>query len=503
MDSLLANLSLGLQVALVPMNLLLATIGVIVGTLIGVLPGIGPLATMAMLLPITYYASPEGAIIMLAGIYYGAQYGGSTTAILVNMPGESSSAVTTLDGYQMARQGRAGAALTVAALGSFFGGTVAILALALFAVPLSSLALAFGPADYFSLMLFGLLASTLLARGSFVKAVGMILVGILVGLVGTDINSGVSRFTLGLPELLDGIELAALFVGLFGIAEILRNLTEQAQNGPTKIEKIGSLFITRKELRAPIPAMVRGSLVGSILGILPGGGALLSSFASYALEKKVSRHPEEFGRGAIQGVAGPETANNAGAQTSFIPMLTLGIPSNVVMAILIGALLIQGIAPGPLVMTQRPELVWGLIVSMWIGNILLVIINLPLVGVWVSLLRIPYRILFPCIILLCAIGVFSVNNLSFDLYVAAGFGLFGYLLMKLDCEPAPMSLGIILGPAMEENFRRAMLLSRGNANTFLVNPISLGFLIASAAVVLLIALPMIRQQREIAFVEEE
>ncbi len=502
MENILDSAWLGLTVAVQGQNLLMAFVGVLVGTLIGVLPGIGPLATMAMLLPISFYVPAEAAIIMLAGIYYGAQYGGSTTAILVNMPGEASAAVTCIDGYQMARKGRGGAALAVAAIGSFIGASTGILVIMLFAIPLSSLALAFTPADYFSLMFFGLIGSTLLARGSLLKALGMILVGILIGSIGTDASSGTQRFTWGVLELYEGLDITPIAVGIFGIAEVIRNLATHSLGVGAQVEKVTSLMPTRAEMRDAFPAMLRGSAIGSVLGVLPGGGALLSSFASYTVEKKLARKPDEFGHGAIQGVAGPETANNAGAQTSFIPMLTLGIPSNAIMAILIGALMIQGVVPGPQVMTERPGLVWGLIMSMWIGNIMLVIINLPLVGLWVSLLRVPYRILFPCIVLFSAIGVYSINNSTFDLYAAAFLGLLGYVFVKLDCEPTPLILGLILGPAMEENFGRAMQLSRGDPSTFFTHPISLGFLIASALMVAMIALPFMRKSRETVFVED-
>ena len=496
------NLILGFGVAVSPINLLYCLIGVMLGTLIGVLPGIGPVATIAMLLPITFNLNPVAALIMLAGIYYGAQYGGSTTAILVNIPGEASSVVTCLDGYQMARQGRAGPALAIAALGSFFAGCVATLLIALAAPPLAELALKFGPSEYFSLMVFGLVAATVLAHGSLIKAIAMVVFGLLLGLVGTDVNSGVLRFTFGVPELSDGIGFVIVAMGMFGIAEIIANL-EQGEHREIFTTKVTHLYPTKQDLKDSWASVLRGTALGSMLGILPGGGALLASFGAYTLEKKVSSHPEKFGKGAIEGVAGPESANNAGAQTSFIPMLTLGIPSNAVMALMIGALMIQGIAPGPQVMNEKPELFWGLIASMWVGNLMLVVLNLPLIGMWVKLLTVPYRYLYPSILVFMAIGVFSLSNNPFDVLIMAMFGVLGYICVKLECEPAPMILGFILGPLMEENLRRAMLLSRGDPFVFVSpsKPISLGFLVASAILLTIVALPAIRKKREEAFVE--
>src|SRR4051794_26314794 len=495
------NLWIGFQVAVHPVNVMYCFIGVILGTLIGVLPGIGPVATIAMLLPITFNLNPVAALIMLAGIYYGAQYGGSTTAILVNIPGESSSVVTCLDGYQMARQGRAGPALAIAALGSFFGGCVATLLIALAAPPLAELALKFGPSEYFSLMVFGLVAATVLAHGSLIKAIAMVVFGLLLGLVGTDVNSGVLRFTFGVPELSDGIGFVIVAMGMFGTAEIIANL-EQGEHREIFTKKVTHLYPTKQDLKDAWQSVMRGTALGSMLGILPGGGALLASFGAYTLEKKISSHPERFGKGAIQGVAGPESANNAGAQTSFIPMLTLGIPSNAVMALMIGALMIQGIAPGPQVMNEKPELFWGLIASMWVGNLMLVVLNLPLIGMWVKLLTVPYRYLYPSILVFMAIGVYSLSNNAFDVLIMGVFGVLGYLCAKLECEPAPMILGFILGPLMEENLRRAMLLSRGDPTVFFQKPISLGFMIASAILLIIVALPAIRKKREEAFVEE-
>src|SRR4051794_3583660 len=501
MEQILHNLVIGFGVAVTPIHLLYALIGCLLGTLIGVLPGIGPVATIAMLLPITFNLSPVAALIMLAGIYYGAQYGGSTTAILVNIPGESSSVVTCLDGYQMARQGRAGPALAVAALGSFFAGCVATMLIAVAAPPLAEVALKFGPAEYFSLMVFGLIAATVLAHGSLIKAIAMVVWGLLFGLVGTDVNSGVLRFTFGVPELSDGIGFVIVAMGMFGTAEIVANI-EMKDKREVFTSKVTHLYPTKEDLKQSWAAVLRGTALGSCLGILPGGGALLSSFGAYTLEKKVSKHPERFGKGAIEGVAGPESANNAGAQTSFIPMLTLGIPSNAVMALMIGALMIQGIAPGPQVMNEKPELFWGLIASMWVGNAMLVILNLPLIGMWVKLLTVPYRYLFPSILVFMSIGVFSLSNNPFDVLIMAIFGVMGYVCVKLECEPAPMILGFILGPLMEENLRRAMLLSRGDPTVFITKPISAAFMIASAILLVVVALPAIRKKREEVFVEE-
>jgi TctA family transporter len=501
MGEIFSNLMLGFSVAVTPVHLLYALIGVMLGTLIGVLPGVGPVATIAMLLPITFNLTPVAALIMLAGIYYGAQYGGSTTAILVNLPGESASVVTCLDGYQMARQGRAGPALAICALGSFFAGCVATMVIAMAAPPLAEVALKFGPAEYFSLMVMGLVAATVLAHGSLIKAIAMVLLGLLLGLIGTDVNSGVLRFTFGIPELSDGIGFFVVAMGMFGIAEIVTNL-ELKDKREVFTGKVKNLFPTKEDFKRSWAPVLRGTALGSFLGILPGGGALLSSFAAYTVEKKVSRHPEQFGKGAVEGVAGPESANNAGAQTSFIPMLTLGIPGNPVMALMIGALMIQGIAPGPQVMNEKPELFWGLIASMWVGNLMLVILNLPLIGMWIKLLSVPYRYLYPSILTFMSIGVFSLSNNPWDVLVMAIFGIFGYICVKLACEPAPLILGFILGPLMEENLRRAMLLSRGDPMTFVTKPISAGFIVASLILLVIVALPALRKKREEVFVEE-
>lgn len=493
------NLMLGLNIAVSLENVFFCFVGVLLGTLIGVLPGIGAVATMAMLLPLTFHLPPVSSLIMLAGIFYGAQYGGSTTAILVKLPGEASSVVTCLDGYAMARRGRAGAALAIAAIGSFFAGCVATVVIAWFGPVLSKVALNFGPADYFSLMLLGLIASIVLASGSFIKAVAMIVFGLFLGLVGLDANSPLPRLTFGIPAIADGINFVCLAVGLFGVSEIILNL-EQKLIRPAPID-FRSLFPTREEFRQSIMPILRGTGLGSVLGVLPGGGSTLSAFAAYTIEKRISKTPERFGEGAIEGVAAPEAANNAGAQTSFIPLLTLGIPSNAVMAVMAGAMTIQGVIPGPQVMTENADLFWGMIVSMWIGNLMLVIINLPLIGMWVSLLRVPYRLLYPAILLFCCIGVYSINNSVFDIYLTIFFGILGYLFFKFGFEPAPLILGFILGPMMEENLIRAMLISRGDPMTFIERPISLGLLITSAILLVIIVLPSIRESREEAFQE--
>jgi len=495
------NIMLGLSVAVTPENLAYAFLGAFLGTIIGVLPGIGPLATIAMLLPITYVLPPVAGLIMLAGIYYGSQYGGSTTAILVNLPGEISAVVTVLDGHQMAKNGRAGAALALAALGSFFAGCVATLLIAGFAPPLAEIAFKFGPAEYFSLMVLGLIGAVVLGSGSLIKAICMILLGLLLGMVGTDVNSGVARYAFNIPELQDGIDFAAVAMGVFGFAEVMRNL-EQGEKAQHTTSTIGSLYPNMQEIKESWGAVVRGTAIGSVLGVLPGGGSVLAAFASYTVEKKLSKTPERFGKGHPAGVAGPESANNAGAQTSFIPMLTLGIPSNAVMALMIGAMTIHNIQPGPQVISSHPELFWGLIASMWVGNLMLVVLNLPLVGLWVKLLKIPYRILFPAILVFCSIGVYSLNYNVFDIYVTVAFGFIGYLWGKLGCEGAPLLLGLVLGPMMEENFRRALLLSRGDFMTFIERPLSATLLFLAVALVLLIAVPAIRKKRDETFEEE-
>jgi len=498
------NLAMGFGVAFTFQNLIYAFIGCLLGTLIGVLPGIGPVATIAMLLPATYALPPIAALIMLAGIYYGAQYGGSTTAILVNLPGESSSVVTVIDGYQMARKGRAGPALAAAGLGSFFAGCVGTLILAAFAVPLTEVAFKFGPAEYFSLMILGLIGAVVLASGSLLKAVAMIVLGLLLGLVGTDVNSGVARFSFDIPELTDGIGFITIAMGVFGYGEIITNLAQPEDKREVFLGKVTGLFPTKEDFRNMLPAVLRGTTIGSILGILPGGGALLAAFAAYTIEKKTKLRPGEvpFGQGNIRGVAAPESANNAGAQTSFIPLLTLGIPPNAVMALMVGAMTIHNIQPGPQVMTSNPELFWGLIASMWLGNLMLIILNLPLIGMWIKLLTVPYRWLFPAIVLFCAIGVYSTNNNTFDIWLVGAFGVVGYMWAKLSVEPAPLLLGFILGPMMEENLRRALLLSRGDWSVFVTRGLSASLLAVAAVMLIVVLLPSVKSKREEAFVED-
>jgi putative tricarboxylic transport membrane protein len=497
---IVGNLGIGLMAVLTPENLLFCLLGCLLGTLIGVLPGIGPLVTIALLLPATFSLPPLSALIMLAGIYYGAQYGGSTTSILMNLPGESSSVVTCIDGYQMARQGRAGAALSISALGSFFAGCVGTVLIAALAPMLSLVAQKFSAPEYFSLMTFGLIAAVVRAHGSVVKAIAMIFLGLLFGLVGTDVNTGQQRFTFGIPELSDGIGFVPIGMGLFAIGEVIANLHNPQQRS-FLTSKITGLWLGKKDFKESWKAVLRGTGVGSLLGILPGGGAILGSFAAYMVEKKLAKDPSRFGKGAIEGVAGPESANNAAAQTSFIPLLTLGIPANPVMALMMGAMMIQGIAPGAAVMAERPQLFWGLIVSMWIGNLMLVIINLPLIGIWVYFLRIPYRLMFPGILMFCCIGVYSLNNSTFEVLMTVGFGLLGFIFIRLGCEPAPLILAFVLGPLMEENLRRAMLLSRGDPLIFVQRPISAAILAMAAALLVVMVLPAIRKRREEVFQE--
>ncbi len=498
------NLALGFGVAFTFQNLIYAFIGCLLGTLIGVLPGVGPVATIAMLLPATYALPPVAALIMLAGIYYGAQYGGSTTAILVNLPGESSSVVTMIDGYQMARKGRAGPALAAAGLGSFFAGCVGTLILAAFAAPLTEVAFKFGPAEYFSLMVLGLIGAVVLASGSLIKAVAVIILGLLLGLVGTDVNSGVARYSFDIPELTDGIGFIAIAMGVFGYGEIISNLGKPEEEREVFADRVGGLMPSAEDFKLMIPAVLRGTTLGSALGILPGGGAVLAAFAAYTIEKKTKLKPGEvpFGKGNIRGVASPESANNAGSQTSFIPLLTLGIPPNAVMALMVGAMTIHNIQPGPQVMTSNPELFWGLIASMWIGNLMLVILNLPLIGIWIKLLTVPYKWLFPAIVLFCAIGVYTTNNNTWDVWIVGIFGIIGYCFIKLGIEAAPLLLGLILGPMMEENLRRAMLLSRGDWSVFVTRPLSATLLAMAVLLIIIVMLPSIKSKREEAFVEE-
>jgi len=499
----LSGILLGLETALQPENVLVCLLGVTLGTAVGVLPGIGPTATVALLLPITFNFDPVASLIMLAGIYYGAQYGGSTTAILINLPGESSAAVTALDGHAMAKQGRAGPALATAALGSFFAGTVATVIVALFAPPLADIALEFGPAEYFSLVVLGLVISIALASGSTLKALAMIVLGLLLGTIGQDQFTGIPRFVFGIPELYGGLDFVSLAVGLFGLAEILRNLEHRSGTGSLVTKKVQGLWLSRDDARRITPPVLRGTAIGSALGVLPGGGHVLAAFTSYSVEKRVSRQPKEFGRGAIEGVASPESANNAAAQTSFIPLLTLGLPAHPVMALLLGAFIIQGIVPGPGVIDDEPELFWGLIASFWVGNLLLVVLNLPLIGLWVKMIAVPYDVLFPAIIAFACIGCYSLGLNPWDVYVIAIVGVAGYALIRWGCEPVPLLFGFVLAPLLEENLRRAMIISRGDPSVFVTRPIS-GVLLGLAVVALLLSvLPAIRRRREVVFSEDE
>jgi TctA family transporter len=500
MPDVLTNIVMGFGVALTWQNLALCFLGCVIGTAIGVLPGIGPLTTMAMILPFTFWLSPVGALIMLSGVFYGAQYGGSTTAILVKIPGETSSVVTVLDGYAMAQRGRAGPALAIAALGSLFAGSVVTLLIALGGPPLASIALLFQSADYVSVMLLGLVSAVVLAHGSVLKAIGMIVLGVLFGVVGTDVLTGEYRLTMGFDVLFDGIGFVPLSMGLFGLAEIMINLETAAATGMAP-KPVSGIWPTLADLKKSFPAMVRGTVIGTAFGILPGGGPTIAAFSAYSLEKKTSKTPERFGKGAIEGVAAPESANNAAAQACFIPMLSLGIPPNALMALMIGAMTVHGITPGPEIISKQPALFWGLIASMWLGNLMLVILNLPLIGVWVRLLRVPYSYLFPSIVILCCIGTYALNSSTADVVVMTVFGVIGYIFRKLDCEPAPLLLGLVLGPMLEENFRRAMVLSDGDLSIFVRRPISLGFLLLAAALLLAVTLPNIRRGREEAFRE--
>ena len=501
---LFANLAMGFDVALTPVNILYALVGCLLGTLVGVLPGIGPVTTIAMLLPATYALPPVSALIMLAGIYYGAQYGGSTASILVNLPGETSAVVTCLDGHQLALNGRAGPALAAAGIGSFFAGCVGTLVVAAFAAPMVELALKFGAAEYFALMVLGLIGAVALASGSVLKAIGMILLGLLLGLVGTDINTGIPRFALGIPELTDGIGFIVIAMGLFGYGEIVANLAHQEGSRERLLGKVTGLMPTKADLKQMAPAILRGTALGSLLGILPGAGATLSSFGAYTVEKKIRLKLGEtpLGKGNIRGVAGPESANNAAAQTSFIPLLTLGIPPHAVMALMLGAMTIHNIQPGPLVISNNPALFWGLVASMWIGNAMLIILNLPMIGIWVRLLSVPYRWLFPAIVLFCAIGVYSTNSNTFDLWLVGIFGVVGYLFIKLGTEPAPLLLGFILGPMMEDNLRRALSLAHGDWTVFFRRPLSASLLALAAVLVILVLLPAVKKKREETFVDE-
>jgi len=488
------NLVFGFSVALSFQNVLYCFIGCLLGSLIGVLPGIGPLATVAMLLPLTFSIPPVAALIMLAGIYYGAMYGGSTTSILVNLPGETASVVTCIDGYQMARQGRAGPALAIAAIGSFFAGTVCTLIIAVFGPPLAELAFEFRAPEYFSLMLMGLIAAAVLAQGDMSKSLAMVALGLLFGIVGTDVSTGVQRFSFNILELADGISFVVIAVGVFALGEIISNLGKKEER-TVFTSKVTHLFPTKEDMKRSVGPIIRGTALGAFFGVLPGTGPAIASFSSYMVEKKLSKDPSRFGRGAIEGVAGPESANNADAQCKFIPMLTLGIPASGTMAIMLGALMIQGITPGPQVMVQNPDLFWGLIASMWVGNLMLIVLNLPLVGLWVSLLKIPYRLLFPAIMSFSVIGVYSVNTSAFELNLAAFFGVLGFLWLKFGCPAPPMLLGFVLGPILEENLRRALLLSRGDPSVFVTRPISLAFIIVTVLILVTMALPVVSKRR--------
>jgi TctA family transporter len=495
MEALLANLLTGFTVAVTPTNLALCLIGCLLGTLVGVLPGLGPTATVAMLMPVTFSLEPTGALIMLAGVFYGSQYGGSTTAILVNLPGESSSVVTCLDGHAMARQGRAGAALAIAALASLFAGTATTAAIALGGPAIASIALLFQSADYVAVIVLGLVAAIVLAHGSVAKAIAMIVLGIFLGLVGTDLTSGEQRYTFGIDALFDGVGFVPVAMGLFGLSEVMLNLEARAASGDLARLR-DRLWPTRADVRQAAPATVRGTLLGIALGILPGGGSTIPSFAAYSLEKKLARDPARFGRGAVEGIAAPEAANNAGAQAGFIPMLALGLPPNAIMALMVGAMMIHGIQPGPQIIAKQPELFWGLVASMWIGNLMLVVLNLPMIGLWVRLIELPYRWLFPAIIVFCCIGVYSLKNAASEIVIMAVAGLVGYVLRKLDCEPAPLLLGLILGPMLEENFRRALSVSGGDFSVFVTRPISATLLAFSAVLLAIVLLPAVRRGRE-------
>jgi putative tricarboxylic transport membrane protein len=490
------RLIFGFGVAFTQQNLFYCFIGCLVGTLIGVLPGIGPMATIAMLMPLTFNVPPISAMIMLAGIYYGAMYGGSTTSIMVNLPGETASVVTCIDGYQMARQGRAGPALAIAAIGSFFAGCLCTLLIAMFGPPLAEIALKFGSPEYFSLMLMGLVAAAVLSPGDMLKSLAMVVLGLLFGIVGADANSGVNRFTFGIFELVDGIGVVIIAVGVFAVGEIISNLGDPEER-EVFTSRMGSLYPTMLDLKQSFGAILRGTGIGAFFGMLPGTTPSIASFSSYMFEKKVAKDPSRFGHGAIEGVAGPEAANNADAQCKFIPMLTLGLPASGTMALMLGALMIHGITPGPQVMIDKPDLFWGLIASMWIGNLMLVVLNLPLIGMWVSLLRVPYRLLFPAILVFCGIGIYSVSSSSFDIYLMAIFGILGIVWMKLECSPVPLMLGFILGPMLEQNLRRALVMSAGDPAVFITRPISLGFILATLLILIVMVAPAGRKRRNV------
>jgi putative tricarboxylic transport membrane protein len=491
---IVAGLTHGFAVAFQPINLLYCFVGVFIGTLVGVLPGIGPVSAVALLLPVTLSGTPQAGIIMMAGIYYGSMYGGSTTSILVNIPGEAASVVTCLDGHQMAKQGRAGPALGMSAMCSFIAGTFAVIGLMLLAPALSRLAVVFGPAEYFSLMVLGLLLPAFLSHGSMVKALLMAAFGIVVGLIGTDQISAQQRMTFDRLELLDGIGLVPVVMGLFGVAEILTNLEHRLDREVMKA-RIGGLLPTLADWAQSKGAIARGTVLGFFLGILPGGGAVIAAFASYALERRISKTPERFGNGAIEGVAGPEAANNAAAGGAFIPLLTLGIPPNVVMALLLGAFVIHGLQPGPLMMVQHPDVFWGIVASMYIGNVMLLVLNMPLIGMWVQVLKLPYRVMFPLILMFCVVGVFASGAVVFDVFVMVVFGVLGYLMRKFGYEPAPLVLAFVLGPMLENNLRKALILSQGDFMIFVERPISAAFLVFAAAVLIAPLLPVLARKR--------
>jgi putative tricarboxylic transport membrane protein len=492
----------GFGVALQPINLLYCFIGVFIGTLVGVLPGIGPVSAMSLLLPVTLAGTPESGIIMMAGIYYGAMYGGSTTSILVNIPGEAASVVTCLDGHEMAKRGRAGPALGISALGSFIAGTFSIVLLMLVAPRLAEVAIAFGPAEYFSLMVLGLVMLTFLTQGSMAKALFMACIGVVLGLIGLDSINAQPRLTFGYIHLIDGVGIVPLVMGLFGVTEVLYN-TEQSLQRDIVATKIDNLMPSKEDWKQSWAPIARGSILGFFLGVLPGGGAVVASFGSYALEKKLSRTPERFGKGAIEGVAGPEAANNAAAGGAFIPLMTLGIPPNVVMALLLGAFIIHGLQPGPLMITQNPKLFWGIIASMYIGNIMLLVLNLPLIGIWVKLLKLPYNVLFPLILLFTIIGVYASGNNVFDIYVMIVFGIIGYFMRKFGFEPAPLVLAFVLGPLLENNLRKALILSQGDLVTFIQRPISGTCLVVALLLLMSPLLPTLRKKREVVALDSE
>ena len=492
------NVLFGFQVALQPVNLMYCFMGTLIGTLVGVLPGLGPAAAIALLLPSTFHTTPVSATIMLAGIYYGAMYGGSTTSILVNIPGEAASVVTCLDGHKMALKGRAGPALGIAAFGSFIAGTFGVIALSITGPVLSGVALRFGPPEYFAMMIVGITVLTYLSSGSMVKSLLVAAVGLILGGVGMDAISGKYRFTYGLQVLADGVGLVPVVMGLFGITEVLENLETEIKRDILAAE-FKNLFPTLQDWKDSAGPIGRGTILGFFLGLVPGGGAIIASFASYAIEKKVAKHPEEFGHGAIQGVAGPEAANNSAASGNFIPLLTLGIPCNAVMAILLGALMIHGLQPGPLLMTKAPDLFWGTIVSMYIGNVMLLVLNLPLIGLWVKVLKVPYYLLYPLILLFCLIGAYSLNNSVGDVVVMLIFGIVGYLMRKFRYDGAPLVLALVLGPMMEEAFRQSLMLSKGDFSIFISRPLSLAFLVVAA---LLVIIPIVTQRKKLATLEE-